>query len=171
MNQSKPDKTKTAIIMMNMGGPGSLEEVEPFLYNLFMDPDIIDIPFGKIFRPFIARRISKSRAAKVKEYYKKIGGKSPLLDLTMKQAELLETSLKNDGHYKTYVAMRYTQPFTAKTIERVIKDRVSRIILLPLYPQYSKTTTGSSLNEFTGIFKKYGKIDVEFIEIRDWQRK
>ena len=168
MNQSKSYKPKTAVIMMNMGGPGSLDEVEPFLYNLFMDPDIIDIPLGRFIRPLIAGRIAKSRASKVREYYKKMGGKSPLLDITLEQAALLEASLKNEGGYSTYVAMRYTRPFTEEAVKRAVKDGVSRIILLPLYPQYSKTTTGSSLNEFNRIYKKYGVGEMELIKIRDW---
>jgi len=113
---------KTAIIMMNMGGPESLDNVEPFLYNLFMDPDIIDIPLGRLFRPLIARKIAKSRASKAKEYYKQIGGKSPLLDLTLDQAASLETAIKDEGIFKTYVAMRYTHPFTDEAIDVIYKN-------------------------------------------------
>jgi len=168
MNQAKSDKIKTAVIMMNMGGPESLDGVEPFLYNLFMDPDIIDIPLGRFFRPLIAGRIARSRSSKVREYYKKIGGKSPLLALTLEQAASLEEALKNHGNFTTYVAMRYARPFTAEALGRAISDGTARIILLPLYPHYSKTTTGSSLNEFQRLLIKSGRKDIELIKIRDW---
>lgn len=166
-------KNKTCILLMNMGGPTSLADVEPFLYNLFMDPDIIEIPLGKLLRPFIAKKISKKRSAKVRGYYEKIGGGSPLLKLTEDQAAALESALRDEGDFKTFVAMRYSSPFTDEAIEKIIQEKPARIILLPLYPQYSGTTSGSSINEFYRVWKKAGKdlIDkdaVEIIEIRDW---
>ena len=99
---------------MNMGGPGALEDVEPFLFNLFMDPGIIDIPMGKLLRPFIARKISKKRAVTAKGYYEKIGGKSPLLELTLDQASKLEEQLSNVGNFSSVVAMRYWHPYTGR---------------------------------------------------------
>ena len=153
---------------MNMGGPATLDDVEPFLYNLFMDPDIIEIPLGKLLRPFIAKKISKKRSAKVRGYYEKIGGGSPLLRLTEDQAAALETTLSPCGDFKTFVAMRYSPPFTEEAIRKIVLEEPRRIVLLPLYPQYSRTTSGSSFNEFYRVWKKIGKKDVNIIEIKDW---
>ena len=153
---------------MNMGGPATLDDVEPFLYNLFMDPDIIKIPLGKLLRPFIAKKISKKRSAKVRGYYEKIGGGSPLLRLTENQAAALETTLSSCGDFKTFVAMRYSPPFTEDAIRKIVLEEPRRIVLLPLYPQYSGTTSGSSFNEFYRVWKKVGKDDVNIVEIKDW---
>lgn len=159
---------KTCILLMNMGGPATLGDVEPFLYNLFMDPDIIEIPLGRLLRPFIAKKISKKRSAKVRGYYKKIGGGSPLLRLTENQAEALENTLSSCGDFKTFVAMRYSPPFTEEAIRKILLEEPRRIVLLPLYPQYSGTTSGSSFNEFHRIWKKIGKEDVNIVEIKNW---
>ncbi|MBE9537107.1 MAG: ferrochelatase, partial [Proteobacteria bacterium] len=156
---------KTAVVLLNMGGPGSLDDVEPFLYNLFMDPDIISIPLGRLLRPFIARKISRKRAEKVRGYYKKIGGKSPLLDLSIDQARSLEEALKTEGDYSVSLAMRYWHPFTEEAISQLIQDAPDRIILLPLYPQFSTATSGSSLNEFSRLWQKK---DTELIKIVSW---
>lgn len=123
--------SKTAVVLLNMGGPGSLDDVEPFLYNLFMDPDIISIPFGRLLRPFIARKISRKRAEKVRGYYEKIGGKSPLLDLTNDQARSLEKMLGVEGDYSVSVAMRYWHPFTEESISQLVGESPDRIILFP----------------------------------------
>ena len=157
--------SKTAVVLLNMGGPGSLDDVEPFLYNLFMDPDIISIPLGRLLRPFIARKISRKRAEKVRGYYKKIGGKSPLLDLSIDQARSLEEALKTEGDYSVSLAMRYWHPFTEEAISQLIQDAPDRIILLPLYPQFSTATSGSSLNEFSRLWQKK---DTELIKIVSW---
>lgn len=159
---------KTAIILMNMGGPDSLDDVEPFLYNLFMDPDIIGIPFGQLFRPFIARKISKKRASKVRSYYEKIGGGSPLLKLTLEQAGALQAALKDEGDFSTHVAMRYWHPFTDEAIENALRENPSRIVLFPLYPQFSMTTTGSGLNEFRRIWNSLGRNDIAVTAIKNW---
>ncbi len=153
---------------MNMGGPATLDDVEPFLYNLFMDPDIIEIPLGKLLRPFIAKKISKKRSAKFRGYYEKIGVGSPLLRLTEDQAAALETTLSSCGDFKTFVAMRYSPPFTEEAIRKIVLEEPLKIVLLPLYPQYSGTTSGSSFNEFYRVWKKIGKKDVNIIEIKDW---
>lgn len=134
-----------------MGGPDSLESIEPFLYNLFQDPDIFKIPFGqKIFAKFI----SKLRAPKVAEQYKHIGGKSPQNEHTEKQRVLLEQSLKNaDLDVDVLIAMRYWKPLTAETIKRVEQNNYDKIILLPLYPHFSSVTTGSSFNDWWRYYK------------------
>lgn len=153
---------------MNMGGPGALEDVEPFLNNLFMDPDIIDIPLGRFFRPFIAKKISKKRALTAKGYYEKIGGRSPLLELTLDQASALRKAFSDKEGFTATVAMRYWHPFTGEAIKEILSHEVDQLVLLPLYPQYSRATSGSSLNEFYRHWKKEGKDTIGVVEIKDW---
>ncbi len=143
---------KTGIVLMNMGGPDSLEAVQPFLYNLFSDHNIIRIP--RIIQKPVAWLISKYRAEKTKEYYRLMGGKSPQKEQTLEQAEALQKILGTD--FKVVVAMRYWHPFTEEAVEQLIKEKVEKIILLPLYPHYSKTTTGSSFQEFDRVYRKKG---------------
>lgn len=139
---------RLAVVLMQLGGPNSLEAVEPFLYNLFLDPDIFDFPFAKIAREPLARLISSRRSKKVQQHYAKIGGKSPIFELTSLQARALETELRKSIDAKVFVAMRYWHPLTEEALNQIKKEKFDEIILLPLYPQYSKTTTGSSLNEW-----------------------
>lgn len=135
---------KTAVLLLQMGGPDSLEAVEPFLTNLFSDRDIIRI--GPAFlQPLIARVISRRRAKKVRQYYRKIGGKSPLRELTQQQAAELEKVLGSG--YRCFVAMRYWKPDTTEALAAIRREGISRIIALSLYPHYSRATTGSSFNE------------------------
>ncbi len=137
---------KTAVVLFNLGGPDSLESVEPFLYNLFCDPDIFKLPFGqKLF----AKIISSRRSPKVVEEYKLIGGKSPLNEWTELQRSMLEDSLrKNNYDVDVHSAMRYWKPLTQETVIKVENGKYNKIILLPLYPHYSITTTGSSFHEW-----------------------
>lgn len=137
---------KVAVVLLNLGGPDSLESVEPFLYNLFCDPDIFKLPFGqKLF----AKLISNRRAPKVIEEYKLIGGKSPINDWTEIQRNILEMDLRNlNSSIDVFVAMRYWKPLTKEVVEKVASVNYDKIILLPLYPHYSITTTGSSFNEW-----------------------
>jgi protoporphyrin/coproporphyrin ferrochelatase len=140
---------KLGVILFQLGGPDSIEAIEPFLYNLFCDPDIIDFPFARIARQPLARLISMRRAKHVAHHYAEIGGKSPILEFTLRQAGALETALRADFDVQVAVAMRYWRPFTEEAIRRVERHAPEDVVLLPLYPQYSKTTTGSSLNEWT----------------------
>ncbi|MBI5216021.1 MAG: ferrochelatase [Ignavibacteriae bacterium] len=142
------NKEKIAVVLFQLGGPDSLESVEPFLYNLFCDPDIIDFPGAFLARKFLARRISRKRAPIAAHHYKEIGGKSPILELTSEQANALQSELDKEINAKVFVAMRYWHPFTEEVITEMKKEKFDKIILLPLYPQYSKTTTGSSINEW-----------------------
>lgn len=137
---------KTAVVLFNLGGPDSLESVEPFLYNLFCDPDIFKLPFGqKLF----AKIISSRRAPKIVEEYKLIGGKSPLNEWTELQRAMLEKLLRKDNpDIDVYTAMRYWKPLTEETVKKTESGKYDKIILLPLYPHYSITTTGSSFNEW-----------------------
>ncbi|MBX7172003.1 MAG: ferrochelatase [Pyrinomonadaceae bacterium] len=140
---------KVGVVLLNLGGPDSLDAVEPFLFNLFNDPEIINFPLSFLFRKRLAKLISSRRAPSIQEQYKKIGGKSPIVDLTNKQAEILERKLQEKGvDAKVYVAMRYWRPFTEDVIAQIEKDGIKKVVLLPLYPQFSKATTGSSFKEW-----------------------
>src|SRR3974377_1347213 len=97
------NNSATAVVLFNLGGPDSPEAVEPFLYNLFNDPDIINFPLSFLFRKSLAKLISAKRAPKIQEQYKKIGGKSPIFDITSKQAQMLEQKLNNHFATKVYI--------------------------------------------------------------------
>ncbi|MBI4470062.1 MAG: ferrochelatase [Acidobacteria bacterium] len=143
---------QVGVILFQLGGPDSLDAIEPFLYNLFCDPDIIDFPFAKLARQPLARLISSTRAKKVRNHYAEIGGRSPILELTRLQASALEKALASAVDAKVFVAMRYWHPLTEETVAELAKHRFEQLVLLPLYPQYSRTTTGSSLNEWNRRF-------------------
>ncbi|SHK55346.1 ferrochelatase [Thermocrinis minervae] len=144
---------KIGVILFNMGGPDSLEAVKPFLYNLFSDSDIVRFP--KLLQKPLAFLISTLRARKTKKYYELMGGKSPQKEQTQKQAEKLQEMLGDD--YKVVVALRYWHPFTEEALQELFKEPIRALVLLPLYPQYSRTTTGSSFNEFDRVFRKIFK--------------
>ncbi len=137
-----------AVVLFQLGGPDSLEAIEPFLLRLFRDPDIIDFPFAKIAREPLARIISATRAKKVRNHYAEIGGKSPILEFTQRQARALEVELSQFVEARVFVAMRYWHPLTEEAVRAVEAFAPDELVLLPLYPQYSRTTTGSSLNEW-----------------------
>jgi len=143
---------KKAVILFNLGGPDKLESVEPFLFNLFNDPAIISIP--SIFRYPLAKLISKRRAPIAKNIYKAIGNKSPILELTQDQANNLENNLLEKGDYKCFVVMRCWHPRASYVIKKVKEYNPEEIILLPLYPQYSASTSGSSINEWNDLCRK-----------------
>ena len=144
---------RVGIVLFQLGGPDTLEAIEPFLYNLFCDPDIIDFPFARIGRKPLAKLISTTRARKVQHHYATIGGGSPIRRNTERQAMALETELRHQGvDAHCFVAMRYWHPFTNEAIEQLQAAQCDDVVLLPLYPQYSSTTTGSSLNEWRRFF-------------------
>lgn len=144
---------RVGVVLFQLGGPDTLEAIEPFLYNLFSDPDIIDFPFARIGRKPLAKLISATRARKVQHHYATIGGGSPIGKHTERQARALETELQNQGiDARCFVAMRYWRPFTGESIAQLREARCDEVVLLPLYPQYSSTTTGSSLNEWWRLF-------------------
>lgn len=142
---------RVGVVLLNVGGPTCVEDVEPFLYNLFMDPAIIDLPVPRFLRHRMARFLSRRRAKVVRKDYHMIGGSSPLNRHTQEQVHELERRL-NDRFgglagvtFTTYVAMRYWHPTSEEAAAQMAADGVTKVVLLPLYPQYSKTTTGSSL--------------------------
>jgi protoporphyrin/coproporphyrin ferrochelatase len=145
---------RLGVVLFQLGGPDSLEAIEPFLFNLFCDPDIIDFPFARIGRKPLAKLISVTRAKKVQHHYSVIGGGSPIRRFTEQQARALENELRDfglDAH--CFVAMRYWHPFTSEAIEQLKAAECDEVVLLPLYPQHSSTTTGSSLNEWRRLYR------------------
>ena len=143
---------KKGVILFNLGGPDKLENVEPFLFNLFNDPAIISIP--SIFRYPLAKLISKRRTPIAKNIYKEIGNKSPILEFTQDQAKNLENNLKKKGDYRCFVVMRCWHPRASDVIKKVKEYNPEEIILLPLYPQYSASTSGSSIREWNDLCEK-----------------
>jgi ferrochelatase len=144
---------RVGIVLFQLGGPDTLEAIEPFLYNLFCDPDIIDFPFARIGRKPLAKLISTTRSRKVQHHYASIGGGSPIRANTERQARALQTALRDQGvDAHCFVAMRYWHPFTAEAVAQLKTAQCDDVVLLPLYPQYSSTTTGSSLNEWNRLF-------------------
>jgi ferrochelatase len=141
-------ENRTAVVLFNLGGPHSLQSVEGFLFNLFSDPDIFKLPLGVITQKIFALIFSKRRLREAQAGYAAIGGRSPLLENTEKQAAALQQALSKEGRYHVYVCMRYWHPLTAQVVAKLKQAHYTDVILLPLYPQYSTTTTGSSYNEF-----------------------
>lgn len=149
---------KTAVVIFNLGGPLSLRDVQPFLYNLFSDPAILPLPMG--LRHALAWGISKIREKKAQEIYAQLGGKSPLLDNTRAQAQALEKVLGSD--YRVFPLMRYWHPRGDEVVKSIEDYSPDHIFLLPLYPQYSSTTTASSLLEWDQLTgKKFHHIPVK----------
>jgi len=139
-----------AVLLFNLGGPDDLESVEPFLVNLFTDREIIQLPGGPTFQPWVARLIAKMRGPSVRNNYRRIGGGSPQLRITRQQAEALEDRLNvpNQAAYRVFVAMRYSRPTADDALEAITAAGIKRIVTLTLFPHWSKATTGSSRNEF-----------------------
>lgn len=143
---------RTAVVLFNLGGPDSLEAVQPFLFNLFNDKAIIGLP--QPFRFLLAKLISGKRAPESAKLYALMGGKSPLLEISGQQAEALQAELGKE--YRCFVCMRYWQPQTREVVESVKAYAPEKIILLPFYPQFSTTTTGSSVKLWHEEAKKHG---------------
>ncbi|MAZ03445.1 MAG: ferrochelatase [Sneathiella sp.] len=147
---------KKAVVLFNLGGPDTSDAVEPFLFNLFNDPAIIRLPTP--FRWLVAKLISRRRAPVAQEIYSFIGGSSPILEQTRAQADALEASLATAGSddYKLFISMRYWHPFSDETAQAVRDWAPDEVILLPLYPQFSSTTTASSFTDWQRAAKKAG---------------
>jgi ferrochelatase len=146
---------KLAVVLFNLGGPDSPEAVQPFLRNLFSDPAIIGLP--TMFRLPLARFIARRRAPIAREIYHQIGGRSPIFEETRAQADALTKALSTGGvNPKVFIAMRYWHPFSDGAAAAVKAYDPDKIVLLPLYPQYSTTTTASSLKDWDRAAKKAG---------------
>ncbi len=182
-------KDKTGVILLNLGGPDSLNAVRPFLYNLFSDREILRLGPSFMQKP-AAWFLSGLRSKKTEEMYRLIGGKSPIKDITMEQASALEKALNAEvekirsledekssasqplnfltSSFKVYVGMRYWHPFIDETLKDMFKDGIRHIIVLSLYPHYSRATTGSSIAEFKRVVERLtvhaSRFTVNYIE-------
>jgi protoporphyrin/coproporphyrin ferrochelatase len=146
---------KKAIILFNLGGPDKIENVEPFLFNLFNDPAILNLP--TFLRYPLAKLISNRRAPIAKKIYEELGGSSPILKLTKEQSDVLEVRLnqtQTEDEYKCFVVMRCWNPRAKDVIKNVQLYSPDEVVLMPLYPQYSAATSGSSVKEWKDVCKK-----------------
>ncbi|MFB2976081.1 ferrochelatase [Microseira sp. BLCC-F43] len=160
---------RTGVLLLNLGGPDQLDDVRPFLFNLFSDPEIIRLPFPWLQKP-LAWLISTSRAKKSQENYRSIGGGSPLRRITEEQAQALQESLEQKGQEAgIYIGMRYWHPFTEEAIAKIKRDRIDRLVILPLYPQFSISTSGSSFRLLEKIWQEDPYLrPVNYTVIRSW---
>ena len=152
---------KKAVILFNLGGPDKIENVEPFLFNLFNDPAILNLP--TILRYPLAKLISNRRAPVAKKIYEELGGSSPILKLTKEQSNALEVKLNEsqiEDEYKCFIVMRCWNPRAEDVIKKVRLFVPDEVVLMPLYPQYSAATSGSSIKEWKDVCKK-NKYDIK----------
>lgn len=152
---------KTAVFLMNLGGPRNLQEVEPYLYDLFSDPLVIDAPLGP-FRKVLARIISSRRAPSSAEKYQLIGGRSPLVEGTEAQARALAAAL--GPGFTTHLAMRCGHPDTEEGVREALAGGAERAVSLPLYPQWANATSKSSLLEMRRVWPR----DRPLVEVCTW---
>jgi ferrochelatase len=154
----------TGVLLLNLGGPDSIEAVRPFLYNLFSDREIIRLGPSFLQKP-IAALIAATRSGKTASMYSLIGGKSPILDITKAQAAELEKLLnRSNEKYRVYIGMRYWHPFIEDTAAQMHSDGIKEVIAIGLYPHYSIATTGSSFRKVKEVMKNYPGISIRFIE-------
>ncbi len=151
-----PRKPRVAIVLFNLGGPDKPEAVRPFLYNLFADPAIIRVPSP--FRQLLAWIITKKRTPIAAENYAVLGGRSPLLDLTEEQAAALSRALSGEMEARAFVCMRYWHPMSDEAARAVRAWGPDEVVLVPLYPQFSTTTTGSSLDAWRDAAARAGLV-------------
>jgi ferrochelatase len=163
---------RVGVLLLNLGGPDQPEDVRPFLFNLFSDPEIIRLPFSWLQKP-LAWIISTSRASKSQENYKQIGGGSPLRRITEEQAQALQTSLQHKGQdAQVYIGMRYWHPFTEEAIARIRRDGIEKLVILPLYPQFSISTSGSSFRLLERLWQEDPALDrIEYTVIPSWYKR
>lgn len=163
---------RVGVLLLNLGGPDQLEDVRPFLFNLFSDPEIIRLPFVWMQKP-LAWLISTSRAKKSQENYKLIGGGSPLRRITEEQAQALQASLREKGQdAQVYIGMRYWHPFTEEAIARIKRDGVDRLVILPLYPQFSISTSGSSFRLLEKLWQEDPSLHrIDYTVIPSWYKR
>jgi ferrochelatase len=159
--KNKTDRETIGIILLNLGGPDSLQAVRPFLFNLFSDRYIIQLGPPFLQKP-IAWLIAKGWSKKTEKTYSLIGGKSPILDITRAQADALEralnlsnNSLSSSFSFKVYIGMRYWRPFIDEVIPVIYEDGIQKLIALSLYPHYSVATSGSSIAKFNEVVAGY----------------
>ncbi len=159
MPRPVPEQRKIAVVLFNLGGPDQPSSIKPFLVNLFKDPAILRVPF--FVRPFLARLIARLRVKAATANYEILGGKSPLLELTQDQARALEAAVaetRPDHDVRCFVAMRYWHPFSLEAARAVKAWNPDEVVLVPLYPHFSTTTTGSSLTAWREAAAKAGLV-------------
>ncbi|KAI8874077.1 ferrochelatase-domain-containing protein [Ramicandelaber brevisporus] len=153
--QQQQQRVKTAIVMLNMGGPSTLSQVESFLERLFSDRDLIPLPFQK----YAARFLAKRRSPKIRDEYALIGGGSPIRMWTERQgrrmAEILDEISPHTAPHRAYVGFRYAEPLTETAVQQVVADGAEQAVAFVQYPQYSCSTSGSSLNELRRCIEQY----------------
>jgi protoporphyrin/coproporphyrin ferrochelatase len=160
---------KKGVLLFNLGGPDSLDDVRPFLFNLFSDPEIIRIK-SDVLRRMLAWLIATTRQRKSRNLYRQIGGGSPLRKITEEQAAALNAALDVRGcSARVYVGMRCWKPSIDDAVDRILKDQITQLVLLPLFPQYSVTTTGSCLKYFQALDKRIGlSAEISISTIQAW---
>jgi ferrochelatase len=163
---------RIGVLLLNLGGPDTIEDVRHFLFNLFSDPEIIRLPFPWMQKP-LAWLISTLRAEKSQTNYKQIGGGSPLRRITEEQGVALAARLKEKGkEVKVYVGMRYWHPFTEEAITKIKQDQIEKLVILPLYPQFSISTSGSSFRLLERIWEQDPSLDqIEYTLIPSWYHR
>ncbi|HAE05367.1 MAG TPA: ferrochelatase, partial [Richelia sp.] len=149
---------RVGVLLLNLGGPDKLEDVGPFLYNLFSDPEIIRLPFSWLQKP-LAWFIATRRTSQSQENYRKIGGGSPLRSITEQQGKALKERLNTLGRdANIYIGMRYWHPFTEEAITKITEENIKHLVILPLYPQFSISTSGSSFRLLEKLWQKNPKL-------------
>jgi ferrochelatase len=163
---------RVGVLLLNLGGPDQLDDVRPFLFNLFSDPEIIRLPFPWLQKP-LAWMIATMRARKSQENYRQIGGGSPLRRITEEQACALQQHLQQKGQEaQVYVGMRYWHPFTEEAIARIKRDRLEKLVILPLYPQFSISTSGSSFRLLEKLWQEDPSLErMEHTVIPSWYQR
>ncbi|MCL2932425.1 MAG: ferrochelatase [Trichodesmium sp. MAG_R03] len=164
--------SRVGVLLLNLGGPEQLEDVRPFLFNLFSDPEIIRLPFPWLQKP-LAWFISTMRFQKSQENYKEIGGGSPLRSITEEQALAIQQQLEEKGLLaQAYIGMRYWHPFTEEALARVKRDQIEKLVILPLYPQYSISTSGSSFRLLDKLWQKDPELErIEYTVVPSWYQR
>lgn len=160
---------RTGVLLLNLGGPEKLEDVRPFLYNLFSDPEIIRLPSPWMQKP-LAWLISTLRSKKSENNYKEIGGGSPLLQITEAQASALQGRLSAQGSdIRVYIGMRYWHPFTEEAIAKIKQDQLENLVILPLYPQFSISTSGSSFRIIEEMWRSDSELQkIQYTLVPSW---
>ncbi|MEH2224970.1 ferrochelatase [Nostoc sp.] len=163
---------RVGVLLLNLGGPDKLEDVGPFLYNLFSDPEIIRLPFRWLQKP-LAWFIATRRTRTSQENYKQIGGGSPLRRITEAQGEALKEQLGSLGQeVNIYVGMRYWHPYTEEAIAQITQDKVEHLVILPLYPQFSISTSGSSFRLLDKLWQEDPKLQpIDYTVIPSWYKQ
>lgn len=163
---------RTGVLLLNLGGPDQLEDVRPFLFNLFSDPEIIRLPFPWLQKP-LAWFIATNREKKSQENYRQIGGGSPLRRITEAQAQALQEQLRQKGREASvYIGMRYWHPFTEEAIARIKRDQIDNLVILPLYPQFSISTSGSSFRLLDKIWQEDPALSsINYTTVPSWYQR